>query len=249
MNISDFTPGTKVWGKIQDYPWWPGQVIRANSFPPHLARQKQPHNSVPVVFYGGFDSAFLKVDDLRLFKEERPDTLTPISSELQKALQDANKDPDPIELHLLGVIRQNVELAKKNQIERLEVEKRAAEAELEEQRTTKKAKLKRENIIREIDEVFDLNPSVIDRVKKLRYRLQAIFLNGKIEESLLEKAHEILRNIEQIPITTDILRQTKLGKVIKRIAKLELENDKHYIISRCQDLFDIWLNMVQSENN
>lgn len=89
--------------------------------------------------------------------------------------------------------------------------------------------------------------SDFERLLNLRHRLQRIFLTeaGPRTEDF-PRVDALLRQVEEFPVTFDLLKDTKIGKVIKRIANLQIENEPATICSRCDQLLVKWRELLHS---
>lgn len=55
-----------------------------------------------------------------------------------------------------------------------------------------------------------------------------------------EKASQFLDDVEVFEVNYHLLKETKIGKVVRKIASLEFEKDEHNIIERCKDVLTKW---------
>ncbi|CAO3591390.1 unnamed protein product [Absidia cylindrospora] len=82
------------------------------------------------------------------------------------------------------------------------------------------------------------------RLYHLRHRLQKLMYEKKQGEIPLDdypKISSALKDVEEAPMTYDLLRHTKIGKVVKCGIGYEFENDTEYNIhERCQQLMRKW---------
>ncbi|KAJ3342183.1 hypothetical protein HDU93_002973 [Gonapodya sp. JEL0774] len=60
------------------------------------------------------------------------------------------------------------------------------------------------------------------------------------DEHIAKKASEVLKEVEAAEIDLHALKETKLGKVVKRMATKVLASDPFKLIERCQVLLDKW---------
>ncbi|KAL9538805.1 hypothetical protein MBANPS3_010664 [Mucor bainieri] len=80
------------------------------------------------------------------------------------------------------------------------------------------------------------------KVYHIRHRLQRLVYNKKEGEIPLEdypKILEVVKDIEEAPMTYNLLKDTKIGKVVKAACSYPFENDTA-IKDRCQQLMRSW---------
>lgn len=97
-------------------------------------------------------------------------------------------------------------------------------------------------------EEAELDPET-KKVKAWRYALQHAFLprSGVINGEEVQKYDETLKQVERYEgITATQLRQTKIGKVLKRVVQLkEIPHDEEYKFrQRAQKLCDVWGELI-----
>ncbi|ORZ23380.1 hypothetical protein BCR42DRAFT_343981 [Absidia repens] len=82
------------------------------------------------------------------------------------------------------------------------------------------------------------------RMYHLRHRLQKLMYEkekGSIPLDDYPKISQTLKDVEEAPMTYDLLRHTKIGKVVKCGINYEFENDTEFNIQeRCQHLMRKW---------
>ncbi|CAO3591238.1 unnamed protein product [Absidia cylindrospora] len=82
------------------------------------------------------------------------------------------------------------------------------------------------------------------RMYHLRHRLQKLMYEkeqGSIPLDDYPKISQTLKDVEEAPMTYDLLRHTKIGKVVKCGINYEFENDAEFNIhERCQHLMRKW---------
>ncbi|CAG8559440.1 10982_t:CDS:10 [Diversispora eburnea] len=89
--------------------------------------------------------------------------------------------------------------------------------------------------------------SPAERLKHLRHRIQRLMFSPVSEESDKTKVDEVLTEIENFPITIPLLKETKIGKVMRKIAELKIEPDPCDITQRSDELIKKWKGLL--ENN
>ncbi|ORX58273.1 Tudor/PWWP/MBT [Hesseltinella vesiculosa] len=82
------------------------------------------------------------------------------------------------------------------------------------------------------------------RLHHLRHRLQKLMYEKKQGDIPVEdypKISQLLKDVEESPITYDLLRRTKIGKVVKCGCSYEFVGDADYNLhDRCQDMMRNW---------
>ncbi|KAI1315123.1 hypothetical protein EDD11_001270 [Mortierella claussenii] len=88
-----------------------------------------------------------------------------------------------------------------------------------------------------------------ERLLKLRHKLQKLLLvEGLSEETLiqnLERADPILTEVEAFEIDLQMLKDTKIGRLMKKISALQCSQDPHRIIERSVSLIKQYKGMME----
>ena len=80
-----------------------------------------------------------------------------------------------------------------------------------------------------------------EHLLSLRHKLQRIFLSKPEPRAQdFPRVDGIMSEVEQFPLTVDLLRNTKIGKVMKRLAVLKLENEPANVCTRSAQLIAKW---------
>ncbi|KAL2915681.1 hypothetical protein HK105_204866 [Polyrhizophydium stewartii] len=80
-----------------------------------------------------------------------------------------------------------------------------------------------------------------DQLMYLRLKLQRFMQQKDARQPKdFQNADAWLRDVERFDITLDLFRETKIGKLIKHMCKMELEIDECGIVERCRRLLDRW---------
>ncbi|KAF9561385.1 hypothetical protein EC968_005769 [Mortierella alpina] len=88
-----------------------------------------------------------------------------------------------------------------------------------------------------------------ERLLKLRHKLQKLLLvEGLSDEALvqnLERADPILAEVEAFEIDLQMLKDTKIGRLMKKISVLEFSQDSHHIVERSINLIKQYKTMME----
>ncbi|KAI3636593.1 hypothetical protein MIR68_005282 [Amoeboaphelidium protococcarum] len=101
-----------------------------------------------------------------------------------------------------------------------------------------------------VEPIVKRNPA--ERLLALRHRLQKIFLSP--EGPLVNEFHRVdslLTELESFDLTFDMLKESKIGKVLKRISTLQFTSqseEPHNVLARSNALMDKWKSMLMADN-
>ncbi|KAF9919294.1 hypothetical protein BX616_009326 [Lobosporangium transversale] len=88
-----------------------------------------------------------------------------------------------------------------------------------------------------------------ERLLKLRHKLQKLLLvEGLSDEILvqnLERAHPILAEVEAFKIDLQMLKDTKIGRLMKKISALQFSQDPHQIVERSLNLIKQYKSLME----
>ncbi|KAF9978357.1 hypothetical protein BGZ73_002740 [Actinomortierella ambigua] len=88
-----------------------------------------------------------------------------------------------------------------------------------------------------------------ERLLKLRHKLQKLLLvKGLSDDALtqnLERAHPILEEVERFEIDLKMLKETKIGRLMKKISDLQFSSDVHHIVERSLKLIKKYKAMME----
>ncbi|KAG0234630.1 hypothetical protein BGW42_006381 [Actinomortierella wolfii] len=88
-----------------------------------------------------------------------------------------------------------------------------------------------------------------ERLLKLRHKLQKLLLvEGLPDEVLvqnLDRAHPILEEVERFEIDLKMLKETKIGRLMKKISVLQFSSDVHHIVERSLKLIKKYKAMME----
>ncbi|KAF9334943.1 hypothetical protein BG006_001178 [Podila minutissima] len=92
-----------------------------------------------------------------------------------------------------------------------------------------------------------------ERLLKLRHKLQKLLLvEGLSDEILvqnLERADPILAEVEAFKIDLQMLKDTKIGRLMKKISCLQFSHDQHHIVDRSLKLIKLYKSMMEAHAN
>ncbi|KAI8976551.1 hypothetical protein BDB01DRAFT_727734 [Pilobolus umbonatus] len=213
-----YSPGTIVFAKLKGFPWWPAKVEDDLTVPVHILSQKSKSkgNQYTVCFYGTQDYGFFGHDAIRSFD--------PVSVEKDMAAKKfKSKDLESAVIEALNELtspkrrRESVDGERKKRV-------------MQEARLTFYLQCTEDTETRQ-------------KVYTLRRKLQRLVYNkkeGEIPKEDYSKIVSLIDEIEETPITYPILKDTKIGKVVKAACTYPFENDYKMINDRCQRLMKHW---------
>jgi len=96
--MSDFKIGEIVWTKLRGHPWWPSRIEDEETIPQNVLQQKPRNgNSIPVMFFGSRDYAWVGNEAIKSFEDHKKDFIKKKNSALfDKAVKQA-MDPSILE--------------------------------------------------------------------------------------------------------------------------------------------------------
>ncbi|KAF9159113.1 hypothetical protein DFQ26_006911 [Actinomortierella ambigua] len=88
-----------------------------------------------------------------------------------------------------------------------------------------------------------------ERLLKLRHKLQKLLLVKGLPDDVLtqnlERAHPILEEVERFEIDLKMLKETKIGRLMKKISDLQFSSDVHHIVERSLKLIKKYKAMME----
>ncbi|KAI3657641.1 hypothetical protein MP638_001360 [Amoeboaphelidium occidentale] len=78
----------------------------------------------------------------------------------------------------------------------------------------------------------------------LRHKLQRIFLGDTLKTEDFGKVNDLMEEVERFNVTFDLLRDTKIGKVIKRLSSMVIENEPANVVERAAALLEKWRKLL-----
>ncbi|CAG8509244.1 3512_t:CDS:2 [Paraglomus occultum] len=77
-----------------------------------------------------------------------------------------------------------------------------------------------------------------EKLVHLRHKLQKLTLKDPVMDQV--KVHQLFGEVESFSITIPLLKESKMGKLMKKIAALNIDPDPYKIKDRCTDLMKKW---------
>jgi len=85
-----------------------------------------------------------------------------------------------------------------------------------------------------------------DKLLHLRHRLQRMTLKDEKELLDTEKIDEVFTEVENFPITIPLLKESKIGKLMRKIAEKNIDPDPKRIIERSNELIRKWKCLLET---
>ncbi|GAN08751.1 P-loop containing nucleoside triphosphate hydrolase protein [Mucor ambiguus] len=89
------------------------------------------------------------------------------------------------------------------------------------------------------------------KIYHIRHKLQKLVYEkkpGEIAKDDFARVSQVVKEIEDSQMTYDLLRYTKIGKVVKFACSYDYGDDEHKINQRCQQLMKNWKSLIIPEN-
>ena len=250
-------PRDRVWAKVKGYPWWPGFVVAHEHCPLFLMKQMvRGAMSVPVLFCGTRDYAWVNPMEIRPYE--------PFKSENSKGTKTAKFKLALKEIEQPELFEEYFQdFANKDESQQPWVvgEEETAKEEVKPGANKRKSgahdvasnkKMKREStggkLARRSSTISAKSSaasrSASEQLLSLRHRMQKIFLGDALRTEEFDRVDEVMTKIEQFPMTFDLLKDTKIGKVIKRISLMKMENEPANVVKRSTELLEAWRKLL-----
>ncbi|CAG8440718.1 16001_t:CDS:2 [Acaulospora morrowiae] len=82
----------------------------------------------------------------------------------------------------------------------------------------------------------------------LRHKVQKLVLkNPEFEKLDKSKVDELFTEVENFPVTVPLLKESKIGKVMRKIAELKIEPDNYNIVGRSEELIKKWKCLLDTQ--
>ncbi|KAI8637657.1 hypothetical protein BD408DRAFT_424196 [Parasitella parasitica] len=88
------------------------------------------------------------------------------------------------------------------------------------------------------------------KIYHIRHKLQKLVYEkkaGEIQRDDFVRVSQVIKEIEDSQMTYDLLRYTKIGKVVKFASSYDYGEDEHKINQRCQQLMKNWKSLIIPE--
>ncbi|ORX51496.1 Tudor/PWWP/MBT [Piromyces finnis] len=287
---NEFKVGEIVWTKLRGHPWWPSRIEDEETIPKNVLSQKPRNgNSIPVMFFGSRDYAWVSNEAIKSYEEHKKDFIKKKNTALfDKAVQQAN-DPSILEkeiaLEKAEYEEEEIEEEEDEEEEEEEEEKpkknnkrgkRSTKAEparkkRKEEASSKSSKNqknthkeikeeKREKKTEELEVNSEQSSDHNEHKKehkhkrhgspsnyiylKTRAKIQKLLTADFDNKNIRQKASDLLDEADRIPMTLEILKDTKIGKVVKKFSQIEIKNDTLDLTKRATDLLVKWKSVV-----
>ncbi|CAG8486363.1 10722_t:CDS:10, partial [Scutellospora calospora] len=77
-----------------------------------------------------------------------------------------------------------------------------------------------------------------EKLLHLRHKLQRMVIKSKVQD--MGKINEVFTEVENFPITIPLLKEIKIGKLMKKVTELKIEPDQYNIKDRSNELIRKW---------
>ncbi|KAI7898563.1 uncharacterized protein BX663DRAFT_524602 [Cokeromyces recurvatus] len=268
---TEYTPGTIVFAKLKGYPWWPARIEADHAVPPKVLKQKSKAKGAlyTVFFYGSRDYGFFGPDAIRPFDSEivendlkakkfkTKDLEMAVRQALNPALLEQiereEAEAEAEEEEHTNKRKNNTKKTAANGKRKSTTRKMAVEDEDESiedrKRRRKSMSLEKEEDVRnspQMDKEELKKTPEYKRVYHIRHRLQRLVYNkkeGEIPKEDYPKILQVIKEIEEAPMTYNLLKDTKIGKVVKAACSYPFENEST-IKERCQQIMRSWKSLL-----
>ncbi|KAI7869715.1 hypothetical protein BDF14DRAFT_1779847 [Spinellus fusiger] len=103
-----------------------------------------------------------------------------------------------------------------------------------------------------VDPADTIDKTAFKKVYHARHRLQKLVYDkkaGEIPKEAYPRIASIIQEVEQLPMTYTLLKETKIGKVLKAACSYSYENDTdHNINDKCQQILKTWKSLFLNSN-
>ncbi|KAJ3274096.1 hypothetical protein HDV01_003589 [Terramyces sp. JEL0728] len=235
--MDEFQADTLVWAKVKGYSWWPAKVETEQDLPPFALAAKPPKpNHIPIYFFGTREFGWVTTDCLKTYQENFDDLHKKCKTKPFLLALDEIKDKNT------WPVKHQYDDFDPDQESKEKKKRKSLPAPKEDKKETKRRK---SMPAASAEKKLKLKPIVISREKLLRLRkkLQLFLQQEQYTEKDYKLANEYLVEAEKITIDLDLFKETKIGKVVKRLGRKGI---KEYSISeRCTVLTERWIKQVQ----
>ncbi|KAI9312850.1 hypothetical protein BX666DRAFT_2020791 [Dichotomocladium elegans] len=263
MRQEDYPPGTIVFAKLKGYPWWPARVEDDKNVPPHVlsARSTKSKNPVwTVFFFGSKDYGFFGPDAIKPFhpdnverdlndkKFKTKDLENAIRQALYPSLlEDEENEEEEEEEHEQEEKKSQRTKTKSKTKKAVKGGKRASKMEEDEKEkiftATERGARKKKSTLTSSDAssrrkrvIMKRGQKERNRIYKLRHKLQRLVYNkkpGEIPKEDYRTISAVLKSVEDAHMTAQLLRDTKVGSVVKSASRYVYEDDEEVSVSIC----------------
>ncbi|KAI9347967.1 hypothetical protein DFJ73DRAFT_836016 [Zopfochytrium polystomum] len=83
-----------------------------------------------------------------------------------------------------------------------------------------------------------------EKLKKLRSKLQRFLQTEHTEADHFIKADKHMSEVEAFEVDVDLLMKTKIGRVMKKISRMELPKDEFNLVTRSLEMIEKWKSVI-----
>ncbi|ORE11286.1 Tudor/PWWP/MBT [Rhizopus microsporus var. microsporus] len=243
MSIQEYAPGDTVFAKLRGYPWWPARVENDKDIPPQVLKQKSKAKGLlyTVFFYGSRDYGFFGPESVRPFDREEVERDLKAkkyrTKELIHAIQQA-LNPSSFEEKEWETNRQSQKRTRKrgrSEDERTKKRSKSLSVEKDDEETVKKNEMTDMEAFKKTAE--------FKRVYHIRHKLQKLVYGkepGEIPREDYVKILAIIDEIEQLTMTVELIKYTKIAKVLNCACNYCFEENEFDINQRCIQVLKKW---------
>ncbi|BGP25520.1 hypothetical protein JCM10295v2_004448 [Rhodotorula toruloides] len=265
-----FSEGDIVLGKVKGYPNWPGQIVKHDSAPPKVLKEKPPKGKNLNLVH-----SWLPARDIALLTPREIEAFLSDSKKKKGELFEAyNVAKDPVEWNRrradvqaeweelqAQLANEEDQLASEEDEHKAEGKKRKRPAQAdkpakgaEKKKATKAKKDDDAPVSKKAKTAAAASDDPAETVKSWRHKLQKVFL-GKTDPAAEEMSicAEYFDAMENFEMKEEWLRESKLNKVLKRIALMKdgviPDEDKYSFRERSSQLASKWAKMFDGPGN
>lgn len=249
-----FKPGTKVWAILPGFKAWPSMVLEDNQISDSMWREQIP-NTVPVQFFRDHNCGWIKEAGVVSLEEGTKKNKALLK---QKSIKEAydeacdetiefysarEREAKYLELHSpANQDDDNEEEADDSKDKSKSKSSRSRSASSRKRSAGEKdgnGKKPSKRSKRGDEERKEKTPQ--EKLMTLRHRLQRIFLSDEDHKDDYNKVNELMNRVENMDVTREMLMETKIAKVLKRITALDLgEKPPANVQERSRNVLDKW---------
>ncbi|KAG1035548.1 hypothetical protein G6F43_013208 [Rhizopus delemar] len=251
MSIQNYAAGDIVFAKLKGYPWWPARVENDKDIPTEVLRQKNKSKGslYTVLFYGTKDYGFFGPECIRPFDKETVKNELKAkkykSKDLELAIRQA-LDPSLNEENLKPTKRKGTTIKKED--ERREVGKKRLSMEIDLEETKRCKSLENESMM--TVDVLRGTPE-FKKVYRIRHKLQKLVYEkeaGEIPKEDYAKISAIMNEIERLPITPNLIKYTKIGRVLGYASNYCFDENEFNINQHCSHILKNWKSVIENSH-
>ncbi|ORZ01259.1 hypothetical protein BCR43DRAFT_453678 [Syncephalastrum racemosum] len=258
MSEIDYTPGKIVLAKLHGFPWWPAKVVSEADTPEAvmIAKKKSKRVTCTVCFFGTNDYGFF--DDKHIQPISKPATVNQRSLkqayEEAQAYNEKNGGPafpiTPVDEKKRGKAKAQITQAPAKPKRQRSTAAAPVDSNKKRRKSLSSDKEEDEPKNWSTDEEDNLRQTPLyKRMLSLRYTLQSYVYNkqqGEIPSSIYPKIAAILEEIEHTHISYFVIRDTKIGKVVKAACRYKFDDSE--LTRACNRIMKQWADQLLHES-